>query len=224
MVSLRSKTAKLMNQATLFYIHDPMCSWCWGFNKTWSALRQKLEANNIAVSYVLGGLAPDSEQPMPADLQTMLQSTWSRIEHTIPGTQFNHDFWTKCQPRRSTYPACRAVIAATQLNTESEEAMILEIQKAYYLNAKNPSNEDTLTECAQNIGLNPSEFRDSLHSNHVQQTLEENIHLYHKLAQATGVSGFPSLVISKGETLQGIGLDYLNANTMYEQINEFVSV
>jgi protein-disulfide isomerase-like protein with CxxC motif len=46
--------------------------------------------------------------------------------------------------------------------------------------------------------------------------------MYHQLARKTGVSGFPSLVISKGETMQGVGLDYLNANTMYQQISEFV--
>jgi putative protein-disulfide isomerase len=211
-----------MNQPNLFYIHDPMCSWCWGFNKTWLALRQKLEANGIAISYIVGGLAPDSDQPMPSDLQTMLQNTWSRIEQAIPDTQFNYDFWSKCQPRRSTYPACRAVIAAKQLNIEYETTMILEIQKAYYLNAQNPSDEDTLINCAKNIGLNPSEFGNLLNSPSVQQAFKENIHLYHQLAQATGVSGFPSLVIAKGENLQGIGLDYLNADTMYEQISAFV--
>ncbi|TDF39266.1 DsbA family protein [Alteromonadaceae bacterium M269] len=212
-----------MNQATLFYIHDPMCSWCWGFNKTWQTLRQQLEADNIAITYVMGGLAPDSDQPMPADMQKMLQNTWARIEKTIPGTQFNYDFWSKCQPRRSTYPACRAVIAAKQINIEYEAPMILEIQKAYYLHAQNPSNNDTLTACAQNLGLDPDEFSELLGSTLVQQTLEQNIGIYHQLARATGVSGFPSLVISNGETLQGVGLDYLNANTMYEQIREFLA-
>jgi putative protein-disulfide isomerase len=211
-----------MNQPTLFYIHDPMCSWCWGFNKTWSTLRQTLENDGITVTYVVGGLAPDSDQPMPADLQNMLQSTWSRIEKTIPGTQFNHDFWSTCKPRRSTYPACRAVIAAKQVSLEYEAAMIFEIQKAYYLHAKNPSNEYTLIECAKNIGIEPSEFEASLKSEAVQKAFEQDILIYHQLARKTGVSGFPSLVISKGETMQGVGLDYLNANTMYQQISEFV--
>jgi protein-disulfide isomerase-like protein with CxxC motif len=57
------------------------------------------------------------------------------------GTEFNFDFWTKCQPRRDTYKACRAVIAASQQN--AEEAMIEAIQKAYYLRAMNPSEHDS---------------------------------------------------------------------------------
>ncbi len=211
-----------MTEATLFYIHDPMCSWCWGFNKTWTTLRQKLEADSIGITYVAGGLAPDSDQPMPSNMQTMLQNTWSRIEQAIPGTQFNHDFWSSCQPRRSTYPACRAVIAAKQFDSKYETAMIFEIQQAYYLNAKNPSDEDTLIACAQSIGLDLNDFRESLYSEPVQKLFEEDIHQYHQLARATGVSGFPSLVISKDGALQGIGLDYLDANTMYDQVSTFV--
>jgi hypothetical protein len=34
-----------------------------------------------------------------------------RIERSVPGTKFNFEFWSRCRPRRATYPACRAVIA-----------------------------------------------------------------------------------------------------------------
>ena len=39
------------------------------------------------------------------------------------------------------------------LDEQLEDAMILAIQKAYYLQALNPSNEDTLVGCAESIGL-----------------------------------------------------------------------
>ena len=47
----------------LIYVHDPMCSWCWGFAETWQTLTEQLPAD-MPVVRLLGGLAPDSDEPM----------------------------------------------------------------------------------------------------------------------------------------------------------------
>ena len=119
----------------LIYVHDPMCSWCWGLRPVFQRLIDQLPSQ-IRVSYLLGGLAADSDAPMAEEMQHQLQDTWHRIQQRIPNTEFNYDFWTRCQPRRSTYPACRAVIAARRIDVELEKSMVLAIQRAYYLQAK----------------------------------------------------------------------------------------
>ena len=48
----------------------------------------------------------------------MSKSNWKRIQEVIPGTKFNYDFWTLCEPKRSTYPSCRAVICAKNQNPD----------------------------------------------------------------------------------------------------------
>ena len=113
----------------LYYFHDPMCSWCWGFRPTLLKLLGELP-DEIAVRSVVGGLAADSDAPMPAEQRIAIQDHWRRIEAML-GTEFNHDFWSCCEPRRSTYPACRAVIAAERQSRG--KAMTQAIQKAYYL-------------------------------------------------------------------------------------------
>ena len=120
-----------------------MCSWCWAFNPSWQSLKAQLEGH-LNIHYLLGGLAPDSAEIMPLTLQKTIQSYWQTIEQKVPGTRFNYDFWKHCQPRRSTYPACRAVIAATRMDQNQQQAIIMGIQKAYYLQAKNPSDETVL--------------------------------------------------------------------------------
>jgi putative protein-disulfide isomerase len=196
----------------LHYIHDPMCSWCWGFRPAWESIRAGLVAidSSIEVGYVLGGLAPDSNEPMPLETQRYVRDNWQRIQQVIPGTVFNDAFWETCQPRRSTYPACRAVIAATQQGEVHQEPMILAIQQAYYLHAKNPSNEDVLSECAQAIGLDMNVFIATLNSQCAQRELEDNIAYYHYLRQCSGVSGFPSLVLEVGDRLLAVPVDYNN--------------
>jgi putative protein-disulfide isomerase len=219
---------------TLYYIHDPMCSWCWGFHPTWDALRDAIAKAypQIAIQYVLGGLAPDSDEPMPLEMQEMLQFTWRRIQQTIPNIEFNYDFWRVCQPRRSTYPACRGVIAASQQNAASEDPMVLAIQQAYYLHAQNPSDTGTLMVCAERIGLDVDRFEKDLNSVEVNQLLQNNINQYRQLASQTGLSGFPSLVLGKCVPdhkgahchYRGIDIDYNSPNASLAAIAQFTAL
>lgn len=63
----------------LYYIHDPMCSWCYAFTQSWANL-QKILPGDIQVINVVGGLAPDSNEPMPLNTQKMVQQAWQTIE------------------------------------------------------------------------------------------------------------------------------------------------
>ena|GEM_PF-6222649 len=62
----------------LYYVHDPMCSWCWGYRPTWQRLRAALPTD-IQVIPLLGGLAADTDQPMSEAMQARLQQTWRTI-------------------------------------------------------------------------------------------------------------------------------------------------
>ena len=196
--------------ATLYYIHDPMCSWCWGFLPTWRQIRAQLPAE-LPVVYLLGGLAPDTQALMSQDMQTKLQQTWHTISQRL-GTQFNFDFWTVCQPRRSTYPACRAVLAAQQ--QDAGNTMTTAIQHAYYLDAKNPSDDATLVELAKEIGLDTARFAQQLNDPATQHELARQI----AQGQALGAQGFPSLIYSNDTGNHFIRHDYLDPEVTLDQI------
>ena len=173
--------------------------------------------DTIAVQRILGGLAPDSDEPMPQPMQNMLQQTWQQIASVVPGTQFNMDFWTKNKPRRSTWPSCRAVISAKAQNSDFEKPMIRAIQEAYYLNAENPSDVDVLTALAEKVGCDADLFRQSINSESTHNELQKEI----QFARQLGVQGFPSLVfINTQNQAYGIRIDYNNADTILEQIEK----
>ncbi|MCP4090591.1 MAG: DsbA family protein [Gammaproteobacteria bacterium] len=197
----------------LYYIHDPMCSWCWAFAPVWGKLIQQLP-KGVEQVYLLGGLAPDSDEPMPVTMQSWLQNTWRGIQEKVPGTDFNFDFWDQCQPRRSTYPACRAVIAARNQGARYEQTMILAIQKAYYLQARNPSDTTTLIALARSMGLDAIQFEQDLLSQATHQRLLDEIAQW----QQMDVKGFPSLLLESGGQISYISHDYLNHQPMLDQI------
>ena len=197
----------------LIYIHDPMCSWCWGFRRTFEQLCASLP-QHVSVTRLLGGLAPDSDQPMPADMQTRLQQTWLRIQQRIPGTRFNFDFWQACDPRRSTWPACRAVIAAREFDTVLETAMIAAIQRAYYLEARNPSDINTLVSLAEHLGIDGMAFAQRLDAPETQATLADEI----AQTRSMGADSFPSLRLQTGDSLWPVPVDYTDAGAMLATI------
>lgn len=204
-----------MNKPILYYVYDPMCSWCWGYRDSWIKLSQALQSDGLEVRYQLGGLAPDSDLLMPADLQQTLQNIWHKI-HSQLGTQFNFDFWTECKPQRSTYLACRACLIARSDNKENE--MLFAIQQAYYLQAKNPSLTVVLSELAAQLGFDQAWFEQQLSDDLINQQLIEEINSSRQLP----IQGFPSLVVSVNGQNIPVGIDYLDWQKTYTQIAKVI--
>lgn len=202
-----------MNSPVLYYIHDPMCSWCWAFRPVWQVIQDELEGE-IRVHNLLGGLASDNSKLMKPELQEIIQGYWRRIQREVPGTRFDFDFWRKCTPRRSTWPACRAVIAARHQGQHFEQKMILAIQQAYYMQARNPSEREVLKELAGEVGLDPCRFSEEMDSAKVQRQLDKEIQLVRYLA----VPGFPSLVLSMGQRKFLIPFQYVDATPALQVI------
>ena len=199
-----------MSQSKLIYVHDPMCSWCWGYAPTWLKLKSEL-AGKVAIEYKVGGLAPDSQDPMPQTMQEMLEGTWHKVSAQL-GTQFNYDFWRNCQPRRSTYPACRAALIARKADKEAQ--MVAAIQQAYYLNAQNPSDDSTLISLAEKIGLDVDKFKEDFLAPDTHQALLKEI----RFSRSMGGNGFPSLFVESSGSMVGLPIDYQHAQATLESI------
>lgn len=185
---------------TLYYVYDPMCSWCWGYKPTWEQVSEEL-ADKVDIHYVLGGLAADSNVAMSEEQQHQIASYWKKISDLL-GTEFNHDFWTQNTPRRSTYPACRAALAARK--QRAEKRMLAEIQSAYYLEAMNPSDDDVLIELASRLGLDVEQFIGQLKSPSLHEELLEEI----EFARSIGGNSFPSLFLALNGRVIELPIEY----------------
>lgn len=202
---------------TLIYIHDPMCSWCYGFKPTLQSLTEKLDAS-INIKYFLGGLANDTDEPMPENMQQQIKDNWKRIETSIPGIIFNYQFWSKCIPRRSTYASCRAILAAKKQNSHSEINMLEAIQNAYYKNAKNPSDYTVLYELADECNLDMKKFISDIHSETINDELLRQI----SYSREIGADSFPSLYLLQNQIHRPIVLDYNNVDIIIEHLNTYI--
>lgn len=204
-----------MSSATLYFFHDPMCSWCWGYRPVSDRLFASLP-EYVRLEKIVGGLAPDSDEPMPDKLREALPKAWQKI-HDLLGTEFNFDFWTKCRPRRSTYPACRAVLAAARQDKYDE--MIDAIQRAYYLRAMNPSDLDTLETLAAELGLDTEQFMTDIGSVEIEDQLQSQV----DFSRQSPIDGFPSLVLEIDGRMIPVTRDYKDHLVSLEHIERLVS-
>jgi putative protein-disulfide isomerase len=216
--SLPTESHNMMH-STLYYIYDPMCSWCWGHRVLWDELQKRLP-ENIEIEYVAGDLAADTNKPMPLELQQTIQGYWREIQRQL-GTAFNFDFWKKNSPRRSTYIACRAVIAAKHQGFESE--MIDAIQRAYYLRALNPSDSAVLIRLAeellsQGLKLDVDQFSNDLESVATHQELQRQITLARGLTHQV----FPSIVLEHDGMRHSIVREYQDCSLVLADIQRIL--
>lgn len=160
-----------------------------------------------------GGLAPDTEEAMAESLKQSIASYWYEIEKRAQVT-FNHDYWKLNTPYRSTYTACRAVISAESLQAKGAQKMVKAIQSAYYLEAKNPSLDETLIRCASSIGLDENRFVEVFKSEQTEQRLQHDLGLTRQLQ----VGGFPALfAIGDGSRVYPLTLGFCSAEELAER-------
>ncbi len=199
--------------AILYYVADPMCSWCWGFHPVLQKIKASLP-DGVPLLYVMGGLAKDSEEPMPEETRAYVRNAWREVTEET-GATFNWDFWTRCRPRRSTYPACRGVLCAAAQRAEAGPAYFEAVQRAYYLEARNPSDTDTLIELAGEIGLDVARFARDLVSPETEARLQADF----ALRRSLGVRSFPTLILERDEVRTPMAIGYGDAETVLARLD-----
>jgi putative protein-disulfide isomerase len=202
------------SSAQLFYVSDPMCSWCWGFREALLGVEPGLHSG-VTLRLVMGGLAPDDDGPMDPATREYIRSAWHSVAAKT-GARFNHDFWKLCQPRRSTWPACRAVLAAEAHSPGLGHQMFAAIQHAYYLEARNPSDLETLVQLAAEIGILDEAFAERINAPETREQLDQDFALRDKL----GTRGYPSLALETGGGLEVLTRGYVSRASLQALLAE----
>ena len=78
------------------------------------------------------------------------------------------------------------------------------IQQAYYLEARNPSDADTLIALADELGIDREQFRTDLKSPQTENLLQKDFRLQREL----GCRAFPSLVLENNGERQYLTAGY----------------
>ena len=185
--------------ATLHYLYDPLCGWCYGAEPLAAAA-----ANVAGLSLRLhaGALWPEPTRP-PESMRRYIQQADMRIGQ-MSGQPFGAAYLNELlhDPNLvlDSRPVIAAVLAAQSLDPAKTLPMLRGIQHAHYEQGRHVVAEATLLDIASSIGLDPAAFAAALRAVPVDRHIAESRELMNNL----GAQGFPTFVLQIGEDWLGV--------------------
>lgn len=178
-----------MNDTTLWYFADPMCSWCWGFSPVIEAIRENYR-DRMKVALILGGLRPGTVVPMSAKEREDILHHWHDV-HAMTGQPFRFDGALAAGFVYDTEPASRAVLAMAQIDREAVFPLFKSIQSAFYVDGADVTQAAVLAQLAADLGADHADFMRVFESD----ASRNNTQAHFQMARRLGVRGFPTLVL-----------------------------
>lgn len=206
-----------MSEPILWYLADPMCSWCWGFTPTIETLRDEFR-DRARIALVLGGLRPGETTPMTASARDDILHHWHAV-HERTGQPFRFDAAPPEGFVYDTEPACRAVVTVGGLDPTLIFAMFKAIQSGFYAEGRDVTQSSTLADLAAGLGVGRDLFLHTFNSDIARHRTQAHF----KQARQAGITGFPSLILQEGEQLHPISNGCLPLQTIRDAINSHLS-
>lgn len=216
----KSSNEKLLN-ATLFYVGDPMCSWCWGVSPALKKIEQYCEDKKINFDIVVGGLRAGGGDPWNNEFKSFLKNEWSHIQK-VTGQPFSFKLLEREFFNYDTEPACRGFVILSKLidemNLPKKEKLEVfsKIQNKFYVVGIDPKEASFYEEICNELGISFKKFTDDFISKEsILKTRNEFIR-----ALSLKVKGFPSLVFVNNDKRILVSSGYFTKDKVVSVIEE----
>lgn len=197
---------------TLWYIADPMCSWCWGFSPIIETIRE-IYKNQLQIELIVGGLRAGTTEPLHPSKRSEILQHWQNVQHRT-SQPFKFENALPEDFIYDTEPACRALVTAATIDSDRVFALLHAIQNAFYAEQLDVTRTEILSQLAANVGIQPERFIATYNSD----TLKLKTQQQFQQAVQWGVSGFPSLVYLKNNAPNFLMRGYCDLHELQTRI------
>jgi putative protein-disulfide isomerase len=188
-----------MSAATLHYIYDPLCGWCYGaeplLHAAWDVLPVQLHGGGMMTGSNRQSVSPQlRDYVMPHDRRIAEYTGQPFGQAYFEGLLRDHDAVFDSAPPIS------AVLAAEKIAGRGLD-LLARLQTAHYVEGRRIADNDVLLTLAESIGLDPQVFNTAFHE---IQGVDTQAHIKDSrqwLAKIGG-QGFPTLALEQGGQLQ----------------------
>lgn len=220
----RSK-ASTADQSQVFYIGDPMCSWCWGMSPEIEALATHCADNGVGFRLVMGGLRAGGGDPWNAAFRDFLRQEWTHIA-VQTGQPFGYRLLERSAFSYDTEPACRALVTARGLFGQGQDAIRRElaffaaVQWKFYVEGEDPKEPAFYRDICIATGIDPEHFENSFASPEAVAATQREF----RLARQLGVRGFPTVMLQTATGLHEISVGYAPFATLADRLSGFKDI
>lgn len=191
-----------MSTATLHYIYDPLCGWCYG-----SAPLVKAAREVGGLSFVLhgGGMMAGSARQLASDgLREFIMPHVARITG-MTGQEFSKAYTDGLLRDHTAMldsePPTAAILAVEAAAGRGAD-MLAHMQKAHYIEGRALSDRAALATLAEEIGIERAAFDAEL-SNQLGSSVQAHMADSRQLLSRVGGQGFPTFAL---ETPRGLAM------------------
>lgn len=181
--------------ARLLYVMDPMCSWCWGFAPVAEALIAQAREAGVPTRLVLGGLRSGSSA-LDAPTRRYILEHWQAVAEAT-GQAFRFEGAMPDGFVYDTEPACRALVAARELDAERVWPLLGLIQRAFYEQGVDVTRAPQLVELAEQAGFDRGHFAETFSRADTRAATAADF----SWVQDLGIAGFPTLLAERNGQL-----------------------
>ncbi len=207
-----SSDIKAQNDDVLYYIGDPMCSWCYGFGPELDSVLAAYP--NAKFEMIMGGLRPGGNESMD-DLRDFLTDHWKEVELRT-GQKFNHGILKKSGFMYDTEPACKAVTLVRKLFPRHEYMFFKKLQYAFYHDNESPLSVDTYKAILQSLKLETKDFEKLIYKDDAKDFVNQDF----EKARAMGVTGFPTLIAKINGKFYKLSNGYSEAKSIINRLED----
>jgi putative protein-disulfide isomerase len=210
--------------ATLHYIFDPLCGWCYAASPLLRRVADELQ-ENVALQ-LHPGLLFETPMSLKADWRRHILQADQQI-HALSGVRFGDAYIARIRNAESVILAsslpAASVLAAEQLHPGAGIDMLEAIQAAHYVAGQDVCEAPRLHALAAALDLRGEDFDAALDHELAQQPAVTR-HA-RNLMQASGGQGYPTFVLQIGE--RQIRLPHAKAygqpQAFIDQINQSIT-
>jgi putative protein-disulfide isomerase len=180
--------------ATLHYIHDPLCGWCYGAEPLVNAAEA---VAGLTIRLHGGGLWPEPTR-LPEETRLYIKEADSRVA-AMSGQPYGAPYLDGLilDPTLTleSLPTTTAVLAAERVDATKGLEMLRGIQHAHYERGLKVVEPEVLRQIASEIGLDRAAFEAAL------DEVDAAAHITNtkRFMQQIGSHGFPTFVLQIGD-------------------------
>jgi len=176
--------------ATLHYVYDPLCGWCYGAEPLVLAAQG---IPGLVLEMHAGGLWPQATR-LPEATRRYIQQADARIAAMSGqpfGSAYLEGLLLDSTMVLDSRPTIAAVLAAAALDPSKALPMLQGIQHAHYEQGRRVVETDVLLDIAAACGLERSAFAEALD----QAPVDAHIEATRELMAQVGAQGFPAFAL-----------------------------
>lgn len=200
----------------MYYFTDPMCSWCYGFSPAVKKLKENYE--NIDLEIISGGFSPYSQQVVDDEYKDFLIYHWKNV-NARSGQFFDHSMKFISESfRYDTEPSSRALMVIKELLPKQDFEFLSLMQKAFYVEGKDITNDIILAELANEMGVEVNVFLERFHSEEMKLKTNQGFQFSRQL----GVQGFPTLLALENGATKAIARGFQDYTSLKTTVDNWL--